>query len=193
MRQLRGLSATQELARRIAREVEDAHDLALKDARSEVVVRHQVLRLELPTRRITDEEAARAKAQAESAAAAGPSEQRRQQWHQSVVDRHAEQQEGRGLAAEFELHVVRLGDVAIATNPFELYLDYGLRIKARSKAVQTLVVQLSGGAAGWGGYLPTQRAVAGGGYSAVAESTLIGPEGGQILVERTVEAINAMF
>ena len=193
MRQLRGLTATQEIARRIAREVEDSHDLALKDARSEIVVQHQVLRVELPTRRITDEEAARAKAQAESAAAAGPVEQRRQQWYQRVVDRHAEQQQGRGLAASFELHVIRLGDVAVAANPFELFLDYGLRIQARSKAVQTFVVQLSGGSAGWGGYLPTERAVAGGGYSAVAESTLIGPEGGQVLVERTVEAINAMF
>jgi len=43
-----------------------------------------------------------------------------------------------------EIHAIRLGDMAIATNRFELYLDFGIRIKARSKAVQTFVVQLAG-------------------------------------------------
>ena len=36
-----------------------------------------------------------------------------------------------------EVHIIRIGDVVIATNPFELYLDYGMRIKGRSPAVQT--------------------------------------------------------
>ena len=34
--------------------------------------------------------------------------------------------------------------LAIATNRFELCLDFGIRIKARSKAVQTFVVQIAG-------------------------------------------------
>lgn len=76
-----------------------------------------------------------------------------------------------------EVHVVRLGDMAIATNRFELYVDYGARIKARSKAVQTFVVQLAGQAS----YLPTKRSIAGGSYGAIPESTLVGPEGGQML------------
>jgi hypothetical protein len=89
-----------------------------------------------------------------------------------------------------ELHVIRLGDVAICTNPFELFTDYGVQIKARSKALQTFVIQL---AAGPGTYLPTERAVRGGGYSAIPQSNVVGPEGGQVLVDRTVEAINTMF
>ena len=40
------------------------------------------------------------------------------------------------------MHVLRLGDVAIAANEFELFTDYGVQIKARSPAVQTLVIQL---------------------------------------------------
>ncbi len=32
---------------------------------------------------------------------------------------------------QLECHILRLGDVAIATNPFELFLDYGTRIKTR--------------------------------------------------------------
>jgi hypothetical protein len=87
-----------------------------------------------------------------------------------------------------EIHAVRLGDVVIATNPFELFLDYGVRMKARSPAVLTFVVQL---ACQNLGYLPTARAVAGGGYS--ADKFVVGPEGGQRLVDETVRLINAMW
>ena len=45
-----------------------------------------------------------------------------------------------------EVHIVRLGDIAIATNPFELFLDYGNQIRARSKAKQTFLIQLACGA-----------------------------------------------
>jgi len=86
-----------------------------------------------------------------------------------------------------EIHVVRLGDIVIATNPFELYLDYGIRIKGRSPAMQTFLVQLTGS----GSYLPTARAVAGGSYGAA--TTTIGPEGGQDLVEKTLEMINNVW
>jgi hypothetical protein len=88
-----------------------------------------------------------------------------------------------------EIHALRIGDMVIATNPFELYLDYGMRIKARSPAVQTFLVQLAGD----GTYLPTERAIAGGSYGAAPTSTLIGPEGGQELVESTLRLINSLW
>ncbi len=88
-----------------------------------------------------------------------------------------------------EIHVVRIGDVIFATNPFELYLDFGNRIKARSPAVQTFLVQLAGS----GTYVPPSRSVAGGSYGAEPASTLIGAEGGQELVERTIEIIDNMI
>ena len=88
------------------------------------------------------------------------------------------------------VHVVRIGDMVMATNPFELYLDYGMRIKARSKAVQTFVVQLSNGTYG---YLPTKRSVAGGAYGGIPTSNEVGPEGGQELVERTLELIDSLW
>ena len=87
-----------------------------------------------------------------------------------------------------EFHVLRLGDVAVATSPFELYLDYATRVQARSPAVLTMLVQLSSGNSG---YLPTTRAVKGGGYS--ADKFRVGPEGGQVLVEETIRQINALF
>lgn len=88
-----------------------------------------------------------------------------------------------------EIHVIRLGDIVIASNPFELYLDYGKRIKARSPAIQTFLVQLAGG----GTYIPTQRSISGGAYGSKPASTLIGPEGGQELVEKTLEMINKVY
>lgn len=87
-----------------------------------------------------------------------------------------------------EIHVIRLGDIAIVTNPFELFIDYGMLIKARSKAVLTFIVQLS---CQHSGYLPTLRAAEGGGYS--ADKYLVGPEGGHVLVNETARLINEMW
>lgn len=87
-----------------------------------------------------------------------------------------------------EIHIIRLGDIAIATNPFELFIDYGWLMKARSKAILTFLVQLS---CQHSGYLPTERAVKGGGYS--ADNYLVGPEGGYKLVDETVRRINEMW
>jgi len=87
-----------------------------------------------------------------------------------------------------KFHVLRLGDVAIATNPFELFLDYGIQIKGRSKAVLTFLSQLT---CDHQGYLPTRRAVAGGDYSAVSHN--VGPRGGRVLVDESVRAINSLW
>ena len=108
--------------------------------------------------------------------------------NEAVVQRYALQKRRRHYAVE--LHVLRVGDVAFATNPFEMYLDYGLRMKARSRAEQTFVVQLAGD---YGGYLPTARAVAAGGYGALIINGQVGPEGGQRLVDRTVKRINSLW
>jgi hypothetical protein len=89
-----------------------------------------------------------------------------------------------------EIHVLRIGDLALSTSPFELYLDYGLRIRARCPAALTLHVQL---ACGEGGYLPTARAVSAGGYGALVANGQVGPEGGQMLVESILEALRRLF
>ncbi len=108
-------------------------------------------------------------------------------WKGDVVERFTEQQTEPRMP--IEAHVIRLGDIAFATNPFEYYLDFGLQIKARSKAVQTFLVQHVGA----GTYVPTFRATAGKSYGAVPASTPVGPEGGQELVEWTVAAIEAVW
>jgi hypothetical protein len=88
-----------------------------------------------------------------------------------------------------EFHALRIGDVVIATNPFELFLDYALQIKARSAAAQTFIVQLTG----FHYYLPTKRAVAAGGYSGNPMVCIVGPEGGTELVNETLKMIGELF
>ena len=89
-----------------------------------------------------------------------------------------------------EVHIVRFGNMAIATNPFELFLDYGNQIKVRSNARQTMLIQLANGAVG---YLPTAKAEPMGGYGTSIVSCPVGSAGGAVLVEKTLESINAMF
>lgn len=188
MRKLRGLSGLEEAARRIVAGWEEAYEGARQDIRTDVPLRHMVQEIDLPYRKVTEAEVTEARRQA--ATFADDAAQRwNYRWHQGVVDRYEAQRAGTEGPFTMELHVLRLGDVAIATNWFELYTEYGVRIKARSPAVQTFIIQLTGS----GGYLPTERAVSGGGYGAVIQSSRVGPDGGQVLVERTVEAIHALW
>ncbi|HOK80160.1 MAG TPA: hypothetical protein PK303_07645 [bacterium] len=111
---------------------------------------------------------------------------RKYRWFQRCVEREKNK---KSKNVQVEVHVVRLGDIVFATNPFELFLDYGIRIKAQSKAVQSFIVQLAGG----GTYLPTEKAVKGKSYGAIGPSCMVGPEGGNQLVEKTLEIINNLW
>ncbi|HUT12896.1 MAG TPA: hypothetical protein VMY42_20540, partial [Thermoguttaceae bacterium] len=196
MRQLRGLTRLEEIARRIVRAVDEAYEVVQEDRRADVPLTHKVETIRLPMRLVTEAEYAEAQAAVEQAMAriagdprAADREHRRMKWYEVTVQRFERQKTDPTPSHEMELHVLRIGDVAVCTNGFEMFTDYGIRIKARSKAVQTFVVQL----VGRGGYLATERAVRGGHYSAVVHSCLVGPEGGQILVDRTVELVNSMW
>ncbi len=194
MRKLQGnVSETRAIALRIADAVDSAHGAVRNEVLTQVPFAHRVEDLRLPARKVTEKEYQAAKSIRDRIAEKprekwGREDYARHRWHQGVVERHERPDEHASYA--MELHVLRLGDVAVATNPFELFLDFGVGMKTRSRALQTFVVQLAGGT---GGYLPTEKAVAGGGYSAVAESGFVGPEGGRLLVDRTVEAINGLW
>jgi hypothetical protein len=188
MRTLRGLTRLQELSSRIVGAWEEAYEGARKEQHADAVLVHKVATIELPVRVVTEAEAAEARSKVETLSK-DPRNRRLVVWHQEVVDRRERQKAGPVDPFKMELHVIRLGDVAIATNVFELFTEFGIQIKARSRALQTFVIQL----AGPGSYVPTARAVRGGGYSAIVESNLVGPEGGQILTERTVELINSLW
>ena len=188
MRKLRGLTRLQEMSRRVVNGWTEAYEVASKDKRKDGVLRHHVEAIKLPFRKVTEAEHQTAKEQADKYKKI-PAQRWNYLWHQSVVSRYIVQQSQGVGTKDMELHVIRLGDVAFATNEFELFSDYGMQMKARSPAIQTFIIQLTGSA----GYLPTVRAVSGGGYSAVIQSSRIGPIGGQKLVEESVEALKELW
>ena len=197
MIRLRKLNHLEEIARRIVLAVEESYETVKDDRYENVKLEHRVETLQLPMRLVTDQEYDFSRSQRDEASAAMAAdstaagfELARMTWNRDVVRRYENQKANPRPLLGAEIHVLRLGDVAICTNQFELFTDYGIRIQARSKALQTFVIQL---AAGPGSYLPTEKAVKGGGYSAVIQSDIVSPEGGGLLVDRTVELINSLW
>ena len=212
-----------EIGKRLVNVVDDAYPDARNNIQNEVVFKHIVKNINLPTRKYSEEEYKKALAivneirsrepedpnspetawnrflneikENEAVKEYGPWDNKLSDYgilkKQEALVRQYEEQDNHPFYP-VELHVIRLGDVAFATNPFELYMDYGFRIKGRSKAKQTFLIQLSSGDSG--GYLPTRRAIEGEGYrgySAMVNN--VGPEGGQVLVNETVTLINSIW
>ena len=174
MIRLRNLSPLEEIARRIVLAVEESYETVKGDRYVNVRLNHRVETLSLPMRLVTEQEYTFCKGQRDEAAAEMAADSTtavdalaRMTWNRDVVERFEKQKTDPNPKLEAEIHVLRLGDVAICTNQFELFTDYGIRIQARSNALQTFVIQLAAGA---GSYLPTEKAVKGGGYSAVIQS-----------------------
>lgn len=97
--------------------------------------------------------------------------------------------EAKGIPYTTYANVLRFGDIAFASNQFELYGEYQFQIQAQSPAIQTFVVQLSG----HGTYLPSPKAFNNQGYGAIPFSCSVGPEGGAQLVNATVNALQKLF
>ncbi len=91
---------------------------------------------------------------------------------------------------ETEAQVILRGDVALATNPFELLGYCGTRMRCRSRALQAFLVQLANGN---GGYPPMPPALDHGQYSALTKSDRVGPEGGRTLVAEIVATISRLL
>lgn len=187
------LAGMKRVGKRIAHEIIDTYEEGLDEAQSDVPFEHRVQTVMLPLRRTTLSEVnAAKKAIAEYLNAktgnVDYNDVARLQVHLGIL-RRAQMQEIYNTVP-IEVHVIRLGSIAIATNPFELFLDYGNQIKVRSHAEQTFLVQL---ACGTEGYLPTEKAEKGGHYSAFISSGQVGHIGGDQLVRETLQSINEMF
>ena len=179
-------------ARRVATEIFWALD-DVQEYVTETTFEHKNLTVEMPLRKVTIAEYLAAEKEIQDFFAnlegdVGYEDNARMQIHSGIIARYKLQQTMD--LYPIEVHVARLGDVAFATNPYELFLNYGNQIRARSKAKQTFLSQLTCGSYG---YLPTEKAERGSHYSAFVGSGTAGHEGGALLVRKTVQEINKMF
>lgn len=89
------------------------------------------------------------------------------------------------------VHVIRIGDVALITQPCELYCRFGLDVKRRSPAPLTAVCSL---ADGYGGYCPTMYGILGGGYSGEPISwRRFAPETGYRIVDAACRMLYSLW
>ena len=183
------------IGRRVANEIIYAYEnIADDEYVSETVLVHKNFTLDMPLRRVTPAESEEAVKVITDFAAAHASktinfnDSARMHVYSGTLVR-SQLQEKVDLLPN-EIHVIRLGDIAFATNPYELFLNYGNQIRARSKAQQTFLVQLC---CGDFGYLPTEKAEKGSHYSAYVSSGAAGHEGGDLLVRNTVATINELM
>ena len=196
------MARRQDIADKVAAVVDEVLPLASTEIHERVEFGHRNVALELPRRKGTEDELRAAREQVAAltkklAGMAAPdptshecsSALMKRTFHEHVIAICEGQQRGENLTLPVELHVLRIGDVAMCSNRFEYFLDFGDRIKGRSRALQTFIVQLTGP----GRYLLTERAMEGGSYGASVESSPTGPEAGQMVVEATVAAIDELF
>ena len=210
MWELQGISKRQDIANRLTDAVAGVLNVISNHIDYQPALEHQAATIEVSRRMLSQEDVDQAVATAEefrpiyeelvAKIKADPSirEQprwyvdvtrayRRILWNMRVAERFEKQKTQPKLP--IEVHIIRLGDAAFASNPFEYYRDFGHQIKAGSPAVQTFVVQL----AGEGTYLPTERAASAGSYGALPASTPVGPEGGRELALWSIEALRALW
>lgn len=188
------VSGCNKAGKRIANEIVSVFE-EITDLKDEAVLEHKVIDLDLPLRKATKEEYDTAVRELEyyidknkDKGEFNFEDNAKMHVYSGTIARYRSQQTKE--IYPIETHVVRFGDVAFSTNPFELFLDFGNYIKARSNASQTFIVQLCCGA---GGYLPTEKAEKGGHYSAYISSGNVGHEGGDLFARKTVKEINDMF
>lgn len=188
------VSGCNRVGKRVANEIISVLE-EIGELKDEAIFEHKIIDMELPLRRVTMKEHDHAIREIEyyieknkDKVAYTYEDSARLNVHIGTIRRYQEQQFKNTVKAE--THIIRFGDISISTSPFELFLDYGNIIKARSYSEQSFIVQLCCGGLG---YLPTAKAERGGHYSAYVSSGDVGHEGGDILVRVTLDEINKMF
>jgi len=187
------IAGMKKAGKRVANEIIEVYQEGLDAPQEDPEFEHHVHNMQLPVRRSTMQEYNAAKKAIkeylkEKEGDVDFNDAANLQVHLGILRRYQLQEVMDIL--DTEVHIIRMGTIAIATNPFELFLDYGNQIKCRSLAEQTFLVQLANGTEG---YLPTEKAERGGHYSAFISSGQVGHIGGEQLVRETLQDINRMF
>ena len=194
--------ARREIASRIMTAFDVVYSWASKEKIKDAKVEHRVVNMELDAWKITEEQYNAAKNEFEFYSKQEfvhtddkYLDYKKNTRHGCVLGRYENIMDRYLDGADYktaEIHVVRVGDVAFASNPFELYVAFQHRIQARSPFVQTFIVQLAA-STNVSGYLCTERAAENMGYSANIYSCQVSPKGGDKLVEETLKELNDMY
>lgn len=189
----RGVDACARLARRLSHGVLEGYENGRREMTAEPLFRHAHALIDLPAYVMTSEQVAYYEAQVAALTAQGEPDPK--SWDggtllrtRRLLERQAELDANPVLSAD--CNFLRIGDLAVATNPFELYLEYGQRIKARCPATQTIAAELTNDVLS---YLPTRDALTHGHYSAMPASFRVGPDGGDKLVEESLKRLELLF
>ena len=197
MMKLRGLDSwVDEFGRRISESVLDTYSLVKNERKSKIFFSHEAETIPLPGWLLSDDEIKEIKGWMnayQKELDEDPSKAYRLarpiSWRKQTLERQKLFKNSTEGFYPSEIHVLRIGDVAVCTNQFELYTEYGLRILGRSDAKMTCVVQLAGPAH----YLSTAIGIKNGGYGSRPESCAVASEAGDVLVDVTVDKINKLF
>ena len=198
------MAERKDIAERILLAVKDIYAWSKKEILTEPELKHKVQQIPIQKRLITDEEAQECRDKIKEmenmipdrASCTDEEYRKAVSRYNSVKNRNTnaleryEKQDQEETVIHTTVHAVQVGEVAFASNRFELYQDYMHRIQARSPFMQTFVVQLASFEGGT--YLPTERAVEAKGYSASIFCNRVGPQGGQELVEGTLRMLEAL-
>jgi len=196
-----------DIALRICDAFDEVYSWASTEKYDDLPLVHSVKDIKLDRRIITDEEYEFCKAQLETYSEREPfvfTGNKREDLkknsiiissgsrYKNIIKKYEDQKKDTQIT--MEMHVIKLGNIAFASNQFELYMDYQHRIQARSPFEQTFVVQLCAQPERrCGSYLATERGVWGMGYSATMYCNLVSPNGGQQLVDETVKELNKIY
>ena len=90
--------------------------------------------------------------------------------------------------APAEIQVFKIGDTCVIGLPGELFVEYGLYLKAMSKYSTVIVNELSNGCLP--GYLYTPESIVTGGYETGA--SMLGENFGRHLIDKTLDTINKL-
>lgn len=87
------------------------------------------------------------------------------------------------------IYAAVLGDIALLSNPFELYIEYADRIRMALRDMAVFDVQLTYDCLG---YLATAAGVRGGHYSANIFNGVCAPDGGELLVKESIDLVKEL-
>ncbi len=88
------------------------------------------------------------------------------------------------------MQALKIGELAMATTPAELFVKLGMEIKLRSKIDQTYVAAYANGLVG---YVCTPEAYEHGGYEATpCGGSVVDPGAGALIVDKAVELLNSL-